>query len=471
MRDTIFISHATPEDNEFSIWLASRLELLGFKVWIDKNELLGGEKFWEDIDLVIRNQTIKFILVYSTNILQNGQPGKLRDGVSKEYSLAESIAKENPELKDFITLAKIDTSPYNLFIGSDRLNQISFTDNWGQGLELLVGKFQKDKIQTEHKQTEFSDWYLNNLSIKNPVVDKKELYYTNWWSVESIPTEFYIIKFNNEKQAKAIFNQNKSYPISIIANCISSFDKKLNLKIIQENNETYEISPSELHILKLSDLLLGFDSNQFPSHRDATNHFKKLFTRALHLFFKQKNLYWSELANKSHAYYHTLKSLPSSKVAFFYPFSAALKPKKKNLYGKYLTLGRWHFALSVKSTLNPFLGFSLKSHIMFTTDGFSSWEDKNIIHSHRRKKGKRMFNEEWRDLLLGFIASLKNDDGNIIIPIGENLVIRMKDNVELFWSDFGYIDPSDISRLEIFIEEDREDENEEEIEEAENLNG
>ena len=37
-RDTIFISHATPEDNEFSIWIASRLEMLGYKTWIDKDK-------------------------------------------------------------------------------------------------------------------------------------------------------------------------------------------------------------------------------------------------------------------------------------------------------------------------------------------------------------------------------------------------------------------------------------------------
>lgn len=35
MRDTLFISHATPEDNEFAIWIGSRLEMLGYKVWID----------------------------------------------------------------------------------------------------------------------------------------------------------------------------------------------------------------------------------------------------------------------------------------------------------------------------------------------------------------------------------------------------------------------------------------------------
>ena len=41
-RDTIFISHATPEDNEFSIWIASRLEMLGYKTWIDKDVNVFG---------------------------------------------------------------------------------------------------------------------------------------------------------------------------------------------------------------------------------------------------------------------------------------------------------------------------------------------------------------------------------------------------------------------------------------------
>lgn len=45
--DTIFISHANPEDNDFVIWLASRLQLLGYKVWVDKEAMLGGEKMWE----------------------------------------------------------------------------------------------------------------------------------------------------------------------------------------------------------------------------------------------------------------------------------------------------------------------------------------------------------------------------------------------------------------------------------------
>lgn len=463
MRDTIFISHATPDDNEFSIWLASRLELMGYNVWIDKNELLGGEKFWEKIDLVIRNEAVKFLLVYSEKILLNGQAGKLKDGVYKEFSLAESIAKQHPDLTDFITLLKIDYSAHNLFIGADRLNKIPFTDNWGKGLELLIEKLNKDGIKTnqQEKQTDFSEWYLNNLSVKNPIVPKKELFYTNWWGVDSFPETFFIIRFENETQAKTVFDQNQTYPISLIANCISSFERNLNF-IVVRGNENIEVQPKETHIIKTSDLLLGFDKQSFPTHKDALNHFKKLFKRALHLFLKQKHLYWYELANKSIAYYHTFQSLPTSKVSFFYPFSSARKPKRKNLLGKYLTLGRWHFAISMRPILEPVLGFSVKSHIVFTKDGFKAWEDKDVVHSHRRKKGKRMFNEEWRDLLIGFINSLKDENDLIEINISQELVIKMKNNVELFWSEVGYNDPDDATRQEIFIEDEEEEKIEEE---------
>lgn len=40
MKDTIFISHATPTDNIFATWLATKLELCGYKVWVDLMILL-----------------------------------------------------------------------------------------------------------------------------------------------------------------------------------------------------------------------------------------------------------------------------------------------------------------------------------------------------------------------------------------------------------------------------------------------
>lgn len=64
------------------------------------------------------------------------------------------------------------------------------------------------------------------------------------------------------------------------------------------------------------------------------------------------------------------------------------------------------------------------------------------MHSYRRDKAKMFFNEEWRDLFLAMIQSLKGSDGRITIGIDyDNNKIELKEWPELFWSDFDYLDP------------------------------
>jgi hypothetical protein len=86
MRDTIFIGHANPQDNEFTIWLYSKLELEGFKVWCDLESLVGGERdFWDEIQNVLETDACKYLLVFSKAAFN-------KDGIKDEYEFARSIA-------------------------------------------------------------------------------------------------------------------------------------------------------------------------------------------------------------------------------------------------------------------------------------------------------------------------------------------------------------------------------------------
>jgi len=49
-RDTVFVTHAAPEDNDFALWLSSKLAIAGYRVWVDKQRLRGGDDFWSEID-------------------------------------------------------------------------------------------------------------------------------------------------------------------------------------------------------------------------------------------------------------------------------------------------------------------------------------------------------------------------------------------------------------------------------------
>src|ERR1035441_7587686 len=64
-RDTLLLSHANPEDNEFTLWLALQLANEGYRVWCDLTKLLGGEVFWDDIEEVIKTRAAKAVYVLS----------------------------------------------------------------------------------------------------------------------------------------------------------------------------------------------------------------------------------------------------------------------------------------------------------------------------------------------------------------------------------------------------------------------
>lgn len=465
MRDTVFISHATPEDNEFTIWLASRLEHFGYKVWIDKQELIGGETFWTNIESAINDNAVKFLLVYSNNICYKDSDGRIKNGIQKEIDFANKVIIENPRLEDFFIILNLDDASYDLFPGSGVLNHIHFHQNWAEGLTSLLKKLKRDNVPEFKNEAsdKSSDWYLKHYLIKNPIIEKKELYYTNWWSVDSLPERFYITRFSNEAQASAIYKINKEYPFVLSANCLISFRNDLNLEIPDDlENKMLGgnlINPTDIFEIKVSELLLGYEKASFPSFTDAENYFKRLLKRVFHEFIRGKKMYWYEMANKNLAYYHTFTSLPLGKVMFKIPFQGQGndKLKKKNLYGKYLDIGKWHYAISVKTSLSPFVGFHIKSHLIFSIAGYKAIDDKDLQHTYRRKKGKRMFNEEWRDLLLGFISSLKNENDQIILKTGADKELIIKNNLEMFWSDFGYLDPKDLDRQALFVQDEHPD--------------
>ena len=458
MRDVIFICHATPEDNEFSIWIASRLEMLGYKTWIDKNGLLGGERFWKTIQKVIKNNAIKILLVYSNHICDS--KGELKDGIEKELTYSESIAiQEN--LSDFIIPLHIDrNAPYNSFIGSNRLIHIPFEDNWAIGLKQLLKKLEQDAVpkSISEENSTLLEWYEKEYISNCSILLKKELFYTSWWQINVIPQEFYIYKFQNSEQAIAIRNANSTVPICLISNILSTFDGNINLEVKSEKEE-FVISPDQKYSFSLTDVLSGFESDSFPQYRDVENHFKRLLHCVISNLLRKKNLWKYELSNKRYAYFLP-KYNETKGVKFSFPNSTKLKTK--SLLGTFEDIGFWHYAISYQSLLSPVVGFSLKSHLVFTTDGQTIISDNKIAHTYRRKKGKRFFNEAWRDLQLAYIQRLKNDDGNIEIQVSTNgEILRMEEWPEMFWSEVGYFDPGtemDLDIIEGYSEEKIDDE-------------
>lgn len=454
-RNIIFISHATPEDNDFTIWLASRLQADGYDVWIDKHALLGGEKFWQDIDQVIRHQAIKFLLVYSKNICYQQTPGILKDGVNKEKSLAESIARDNT-LTDFIILLNADGSEYNLFIGADMLNQIPFYDNWASGYSQLQKKFKKDGLEPAQSVVgDFSRWFEDEYVINNGVKELREVYYDSWWPIQNLPQAFYMYVFANDVVAREVQQQLK-YPASRVSNIVATFYNASDFEIVMEG-QTGKINFTNKHEIKISEVLAGIGREGFPSKRDAENHLRSLLQRIFHIIMRERGLRWHDMANRKLAYFFTPRINP--KIKFVYSRRTSKRTKRKSIFGKHLN-STWHFALSAKPVLSPQLAFSLKSHIVFTSEGYNLWNDKDKMHSARRKKGRLMFNEDWRDMLFAFLHALSNGGSTVTTELSPSFTMSLRPWTNTYESNFGYTEPKEKDRYNILDADDEYFENE-----------
>ena len=186
-REAIFISHASPEDNDFGRWLGSRLIGHGYKVWSDVLRLKGGTPFWRGIEEALRQETIKLVFVISKASID---PNRM--GVRNELSVADAMKKllSDPE---FIIPLRVDNTPFSDFpIQVHQLNAIDFSRGWGSKLmELLdtleAGEAGKVPRSLDDQTEEFERWRSAMVSTTSKVEVAKERVLTNLLPVIKLP--------------------------------------------------------------------------------------------------------------------------------------------------------------------------------------------------------------------------------------------------------------------------------------------
>ncbi len=76
-RDHLFISYAW-EDRAFADWLSARLTAEGYRVWMDRKKLYGGERWTNEIDIAIKQRSFRFLGLLSRYSLNKPNPSKER---------------------------------------------------------------------------------------------------------------------------------------------------------------------------------------------------------------------------------------------------------------------------------------------------------------------------------------------------------------------------------------------------------
>lgn len=421
MRNKIFISHATPDDNDFTKWLSLKLIGLGYEVWCDILFLDKGVDFWSNIEKEIRKNAIKFLIVSSTD-------GNQREGVLKELAVATKVRKQLNDDKFIIPLAIDETLSYDdINIDIVRLNAIDFKKSWAKGLQDLLAAFEKQNVPKNPPDPSKSNLLYQQIFLHDrSIIEKEEVYDSNWFPIISFPDELRFHKYD-WRLPNNFDVRNLTFPAVRFKKHLCTFALEYDFMNQLPKTETY--NSSETIRISTTEILSGNYNSDFIKNYECQRLIVQLINKAFELRMKDKDVREYQMTNKT-AYWIEKGKLEKDK---FEKVQMVGKLKEKN----------WHFGISGAGKLYPFHVMMISSHIFFTSDGKNLIESKGIQHSSRRRQGKNWWNDKWRDKLLAFVKFLSDDSDSFFLEMGSEEKVVIANEPLKFIGRASYIAPSE----------------------------
>lgn len=434
MRDTLLLSHANPEDNEFTLWLALRLASEGYRVWCDLTKLLGGEVFWDDIEAVIRDRTAKVIYLLS-------RASNTKDGPLRELHLAQSLAQRE-KLADFVIPAHIDDLPFSdIKIELTRVNSIAFQKSWASGLAILLKKLEADQVPKDptFNRSAVNHWWRSQFGDAHAVRNEPEIVVSNWFKVENLPAVLYEHRISRDKPGPLDFDMAAlPYP--------GVWLNDLSLLTFAASDDLKEFLAPHFYVSTSREILM----TDFLNQKDALAEGPRYLAQILRIAWDMAmmRLFSSHQGSDgSFSYFFRKGAVPNDTIDFI---GADGKRSYRAVVG-YKTMPRgnqryWHYALSGKPVIRPETLFLVKGHVLFSDDGLNLWANKDLMAKARRNQCRNWWNDEWRDRMYAMIAHLAQSNEMVNIPLGASVRFKLSRHPIPFESPVSYLEPGEIEK-------------------------
>jgi hypothetical protein len=175
------------EDGALAEWLTLKLTAEGYRVWCDRFKILGGERWPDDIDAAIRDDTFRMLHLVSKFSLHKPNP-------KKERELALQLEGERGEI--LIPLNVDGTKPTELPWRIVDVAYIPFQD-WGAGLNQLLKKLNSINAPRPLGNTG-REIAGSAFLIRSPVTERDENLFSNIFPFTSIPKVIRSFRFSQE---------------------------------------------------------------------------------------------------------------------------------------------------------------------------------------------------------------------------------------------------------------------------------
>ena len=412
-RDTIFISKATPEDDEFVLWLAPRLEAAGYKVFADVLNLEAGDRWRRRLTRTLQDHAAKMLLCCSDVTLD-------KTGVQEEIAIAEDLAKSLGD-PNFIIPLKLER--HKKLFGIGGLQWINFEKRWADGLEELIEALEKKdapKAATPHIQPQWEQ-YRKRKQID--VERSPESLASNWLRVLSVPDKLFYVAPTGACNHGDISRLAREYEFPAVP-ALGGF-----LTFAQIDNLTVPFAALGNIAVKGEFDLIDFaaEGAEVPPiwHNDARRHVADLYRQAWNLYCRQKGLLSYEYSSRVIAFH-----AGDEQVGIGEFISWGQQGEKRRSMLRNIKKDRvWEYGVSASPVLHPFHHFRLKGRVLF-----SDMEDrkKTLVvpdkakqHTLRRSLCSGWRNKAWHGRLMAFMELLAGESAYIGLPVapGKTIVL------------------------------------------------
>lgn len=430
-RDLVFISHANPEDNDFTLWLASQLAAAGYNVWSDLTKLVGGEDFMESIETRLREEAAKVVVVISK--AAQTKKGNFLD----EVNLAVSLERTRGEAS-FVIPVRVDDLPFHeVRANLARKNIIDFGHNWADGLAALFRVLQRDGVAhaSRMRADEILKWSKARYEDNVKVANVPETMISNWLPVQELPPHIDLLDANVPQGDIDLAAARRGHPRFRYLRMVGEFSAG-------NNSPSDDGSPFTVRYRIPTPSFLAGRPEQMPGlhAREAHNYVVSLMRQAWDDTAKSRGLKPYETASRALIWYVPKGLLESDRVAFVDYYG---KQRRKSLVGwSERKQVHWNFGINAKPVLGDSPRYVLRPHVIFSTDGAVPLDNTDRMHALRRSFCRSWWNDRWRDLTIAFVSWLSAGEQRIEFPAGAGTSLKMEGALLRFTSPVSLVGDS-----------------------------
>lgn len=421
-RDVVFISKATPGDDEFALWLSPRLEAAGYTVFADILALDGGTRWRKVVTQTLQDRAVKMLLCCSDATLG-------REGVQEEIGIGSDLVKQ---LKDPKFIIPLRLEPYKKVFGIGELQYVDFHRGWAEGLSKLLNTLQRQKVPRTAAGSISPNWESFRRRSAILLKQEPERLTSNWLRVAEIPDVMRYLEPTGaiDRDGLKAACRAADFPIEPHHQGILTFATLSEVDHVFANIGKFQVK-HEINTLE-------FVASGLPacsvSRQTASNIVFSIFRQAWNRYCRERGLIEYRYSMNS-AGFHT--GANQAEIGRLFPWGR--QGDKRSSMLRNVAKGHvWQFGVTATPAFWPFFHFRLKSRVLFSPlngeEAGSPYDDVRKMHRLRRSICKGWRNKQWHGRIMAFIEMLSQDSAYISLPLSPSLAVTLDASPMLFSS-------------------------------------